>query len=291
MVNVAPRQRPATLPRPSTVAHKSFTSPFVDCIETFGTLKSPRFMRPMDGRVNGYVKFNWPRKRERESGFVEEIHDDSPPESSSRVTSPPVKTRESSISGEIGFSKTFFSPVTTKRRSSAAPILTPSSMSPSSTRSPLFSNQTITDTIQLDVGENPQFIPPHFGYDTRMDATDRGLWKFYINNWCPGRSVLGKTNLWLTDFAQMHGSAGVSAAIQSLAGIYVYDYQPNSIVRRRVNDRFAQAEQRFTDLLQLSSAITKDEVSELITIASLLSMQDVSLIYTTVLQSFKANHS
>ncbi|PHH84854.1 hypothetical protein CDD83_1263 [Cordyceps sp. RAO-2017] len=42
-----------------------------------------------------------------------------------------------------------------------------------------------------------------------MDQTDRKFWTFYIRNWCPGRSVLLETNLWLKDFAQMHKSDGL----------------------------------------------------------------------------------
>ncbi|KAM3559041.1 hypothetical protein ARSEF4850_004312 [Beauveria asiatica] len=94
-------------------------------------------------------------------------------------------------------------------------------------------------------------------------------------NWCPGRSVLTKTNLWLTDFASMQ-SPGVLAAIQSLAGIYVYDYLPDDTLRRRVNEKFAIAEARLSELLQDTSR-NDDQSSELVTLASLLSMQDVVL--------------
>ncbi len=96
-------------------------------------------------------------------------------------------------------------------------------------------------------------------------------------NWCPGRSVLTKTNLWLTDFASMQHSPGVLAAIQSLAGIYVYDYLPGDILRRRVNERFAIAEARLSELLQDTRSLDDNESSELVTLASLLSMQDVVL--------------
>ncbi|KAH7319748.1 hypothetical protein B0I35DRAFT_478071 [Stachybotrys elegans] len=36
-----------------------FTSPFKDCLEAFGTLPFPRYSRPPNGQINGYVKFNW----------------------------------------------------------------------------------------------------------------------------------------------------------------------------------------------------------------------------------------
>lgn len=87
-----------------------------------------------------------------------------------------------------------------------------------------------------------------------------------------------ETNLWLKDFAQMHKSDGVRAAIQSLAGIYIFDYLPRDDVRRRVNARYYEAELRFSWLLQdPDSARDEAQANELITIAVILSMQDVGV--------------
>lgn len=122
----------------------------------------------------------------------------------------------------------------------------------------------------------PRLIPSQYGYEAKMDPTDRRFWQFYIRNWCPGRSVLEETNLWLKDFAQMHKSVGVRSALQSLAGIYIYDYQPLESIRNAVNKRFEAAEKRFTQLLN-DAATYQDETqaNELITIAVILSMQDI----------------
>ncbi|KJK73608.1 hypothetical protein H634G_11117 [Metarhizium anisopliae BRIP 53293] len=95
----------------------------------------------------------------------------------------------------------------------------------------------------------PKLLPSHYGYEAKMDDTDRHFWMFYVRNWCPGRSVLEDTNLWLKDFAPMHKSPGVRSAIQSLAGIYIYDYLPLDSIRDRVNQRFSEAEQRLSQLL------------------------------------------
>lgn len=75
----------------------------------------------------------------------------------------------------------------------------------------------------------------------------------------------------------MHKSVGVRSAIQSLAGIYIYDYQPLDSIRERVNRRFEDAERRFSQLLN-DPATYRDEsrANELITIGVILSMQDVS---------------
>ena len=98
-----------------------------------------------------------------------------------------------------------------------------------------------------------------------------------VQNWCPGRSVLRGTNLWLADFARMQAKEGILAAIQSLAGIYIYDYQPSEVVRRRVRQHFAAAEFRLSHLFANASTLKGQDVTELITLASILSMQDIVL--------------
>jgi hypothetical protein len=82
----------------------------------------------------------------------------------------------------------------------------------------------------------------------------------------------------------MEGSEGVLCAIQSLAGIYVYDYQPMEEISRRINHRFALAEARLSHLLSRAD-LSVDEASELITIASILSMQDVSGLFSRILDT------
>lgn len=98
-----------------------------------------------------------------------------------------------------------------------------------------------------------------------------------IKAWCPGRTVLPETNPWLKDFAPMHRSDGIRAAIQGLAGLYVYDYQPSGEVERQVIGAFAKAESCYSSLLA-NSTTGKSEMctSEVITLAIILSMQDVS---------------
>jgi hypothetical protein len=85
-----------------------------------------------------------------------------------------------------------------------------------------------------------------------------------------------KTNLWLNDFARMHQNSGVRAAIQALAGVYIYDYTPTPKVRQQVNGLFKIAESRLTELINYPTELDDNLSEELITIATLLSMQDVS---------------
>lgn len=75
----------------------------------------------------------------------------------------------------------------------------------------------------------------------------------------------------------MHRSDGVRSAIQSLAGIYIYDYMPLKTIRARVNERFLNAENRFSLLLNDPTTTDDPELAdEFMTIAIILSMQDVS---------------
>lgn len=157
---------------------KSLVSPFHDCVESFGTFNSPRFQRPMNGQVNGYVKFNWPRKRERETGFVEEIPSDEPHQQLTNKGSPPTNIRESSLPSDsfVEAKKSLAVP----RRASAAPIMLTTSLpsSASSIYSPTLSTKSCDGAIEIATGEQPQLVPPHFGFEARMDTTDRGLWRF-----------------------------------------------------------------------------------------------------------------
>ncbi|KAL6696554.1 fungal-specific transcription factor domain-containing protein [Trichoderma pleuroticola] len=275
-----------------TTSH-GFVSPFKDCVSSFGIQASRRFSRPSDGTVNSYIKFNWPQRRTQggrsssvsviaqpgngaDDDQVEEIIRPSTQSSLSLVASNRHSNRHS------------------KQISQATEILLNSQRRPD--RSLSFSDSTLMSAgssysvtspsahpwnpqgrATHSSSQGPRMLPSHFGLVSKMDKIDRQLWAFYLRNWCPGRSILGKTNSWLQDFAPMEGNNGVLCAMQSLAGIYVYDYQPLEEISRRINHRFALAEARLSQLLAKTEP-TVDETSELITIASILSMQDI--VYT-----------
>ncbi|KAL6897184.1 fungal-specific transcription factor domain-containing protein [Trichoderma evansii] len=262
-----------------------FVSPFKDCLDTFGSL---RFPRPTDGTVNSYIKFNWPKRDEQSSrpssksvamqsgedddGQNEDVRQLSQ-SSSALVTATqasPQSTSEQLYIEQLG-------------RYSRSPSLPSSSTSRSAILSPSRSNSYArswdlrsSDTLRQMAGYTVPRIPSHFGFVSQMDDMDRRFFDFYTKNWCPGRSILTQTNLWLTDFACMEGSEGVRSAIQSLAGVYVYDYQPLERVSRRINIRYRQAEARLSHLLEKTD-LSVDEASELITILCIMSMHDIVL--------------
>ncbi len=88
--------------------------------------------------------------------------------------------------------------------------------------------------------------------------------------------MLRTTNVWLHFGSRQH-SPCILAAIQSLAGIYVHDYLPDDRVQRQVNEKFTIAEARLRKLLKDIRNLDYGASSELVTLASLLSMQDVVL--------------
>ncbi|KAG6006209.1 hypothetical protein E4U21_007248 [Claviceps maximensis] len=279
-------QRQQVNVRPPFPNNHLIESPFRDCIGTFGLTRSQSFHRPTNGQVNGYIKFSWPKENDKkrttpsrtspvsQTSRITELDDASEPHDTATssncvVVNGPRDTSTTVRDVMPDFSIDFSTYVSQTADMGYNAFITPRSTPPS------VHHHTIEEVASLGA---PQLIPSQYGYEAKMDSTDRRFWMFYIRNWCPGRSVLEDTNLWLKDFAQMHKSIGVRSAIQSLAGIYIYDYQPLDSIRDRVNRRFQDAEKRFTQLLN-DPATYRDEsqANEMITIGVILSMQDIVL--------------
>lgn len=65
-------------------------------------------------------------------------------------------------------------------------------------------------------------------------------------------------------------------AMDSLVGVYIFDYTSAPLVREHTNTSFDLADTRLEELLNRPH-LSADEVNETITIMILLAMQDVSL--------------
>jgi hypothetical protein len=302
----APQDQRRKKPRAKT----GLISPFKDFVATFGENPSPR-LKPRNGSVNGYVKFNWAKKNKKGR---QPSKPDSPtqpgasaPASASASATPSAGPARPSV--QVPAAGTEFPQ---QHAANAAQPSPPSSLIldvwPPSTRSSFslspqqlqaLSPDGILVALQYtaefwesvggeaELGEDPhqnprlagswsepQHLLPRFGFDANMDSMDSRFFEFYTQNWCPGRTILEQSNFWLTDFARMHSNDGVRAAIQSLAGIYIYDYAPTPAIKQRVNERFAQAEARFSYLLSNSSNPSSRDSDEVITLSVILSMQD-----------------
>ncbi|KAF7559997.1 hypothetical protein G7046_g4155 [Stylonectria norvegica] len=254
-------------------------SPFSDDGDRLVSSIYPRYDRPLDGQVNGYVKFNWPKNRRGSSvrqnvpeipTVLEDDVEELPPQPTVSRSSSIVSTV--SLIGPVPAPSSGYglamSPMTTNYAWTQFPSPPPGSISPPSLQH---------SDVSMVISGDPGLLPPLFGYHAKMDRIDRRLWQFYVHNWCPGRSVLNNTNLWLKDFAQMHENEGIRCAIQSLAGVYIYDYLPDESIRKRINDRYALADAHFSRLLAAPESHETGKGSEVITMAVILSMQDIVL--------------
>ncbi|CAF3484750.1 unnamed protein product [Fusarium graminearum] len=252
-----------------------FVSPFASK-ERLTVSALPRFARPHNGQVNGYVKFNWPTKQDSS-----QQPDPTPLQSEDDVEDiTPHISRSRPDNHNSGIVYLDMSAPTTSR--------TQSRRASSVTIELVLGGGTPSQAMMVNPSPSPQEVfaraprkvPKKFGHEAAMadmDYIDRRLFDFYIKNWCPGRSVLENTNLWLKDLAPMGRNKGILHAIQSLAGVYIYDYLPDERIRKRINERYTMANEYFAELLNAPQSRTQGEGREVITMAVLLSMQDVIL--------------
>ncbi|KAF4441676.1 hypothetical protein F53441_11936, partial [Fusarium austroafricanum] len=259
-------------------------SPFTANEDRLIVSASPRYHRPKNGQVNGYVKFHWPSRgpSRRPSEPVPLPSEDDVEDITANITRSHTLDRSPSIITLVG-------PLPA-HGISPAPNGTVSPMSIeggwASASSPILmaglpvSSQDAS--LTLTTGE-PRMLPPQFGFQAKMDNIDRRLFEFCMlflpSPWAftRRRSVLSNTNLWLKDLAPMHNNEGILHAIQSLAGVYIYDYLPDERIRQRINQRYVMADQYFSTLLNAPESRENGKGQEVITMAVLLSMQDVVL--------------
>ncbi|RYC79969.1 hypothetical protein BFJ63_vAg17143 [Fusarium oxysporum f. sp. narcissi] len=208
----------------------------------------PRFSRPENGQVNGYVKFNWPSRStsRRPSALIPLSSEDDVEDTTPNSVRPQTTVRSPSIIlvGPV--------PVASPVPSGTVPPMSIEG-TPASASSPIMMASSPgspqNSSSQAVITGDPRMLPPQFGFQAKMDNIDRRLFEFCmsafgpagnhslgalclyqasadnlltdIKNWCPGRSVLSNTNLWLKDLAPMHKNEGILHAIQSLAGVYI----------------------------------------------------------------------
>ncbi|OBS15806.1 hypothetical protein FPOA_13415 [Fusarium poae] len=261
-----------------------FVSPFTSK-ERLTVSACPRFARPHNGQVNGYVKFNWPTKQD--SG---QPPDPTPSQSDDDVEDiTPHISRSRPDTHNSGMVYLDMSAPTTSRTQSrrASSVTIELVLGGSTTSQAMMVNSSPSPQV---FARAPRMVPKKFGHKAamaEMDYIDRRLFDFYIKNWCPGRSVLTTTNLWLKDLAPMGENKGILHAIQSLAGVYIYDYLPDERIRKRINERYDMANEYFVELLTAPESRMRGQGREVITMAVLLSMQDVILTERRLKKPYK----
>ncbi|KAG5664645.1 hypothetical protein KAF25_008379 [Fusarium avenaceum] len=258
-----------------TAVGRLVLSPFTANEDRLIVAAFPRYARPENGQVNGYVKFHWPSRTtsRRPSGYVPMSFEEDVEDITPNVIRSQTISRSPNLTNFVGPAPAM-SPVA---NGTVSPISNDGAWSSASSVTMAANSPISAQDSQSVVTGDPKMLPPQFGFQAKMDNIDRRLFEFYIKNWCPGRSVLSNTNLWLKDLAPMHKNEGILHAIQSLAGVYIYDYLPDERIRQRINQRYHMADEYFCKLLNAPESRVTGEGKEVITMAVLLSMQDIVL--------------
>lgn len=161
-------------------SRQAITSPFSDCIDSFGrSFSLKRFSRPLDGRVNGYIKFSWPQKGDggKPTATVIEVTDlDHDGDSSGFETVTSQHSYALSVQRRVSASPT--TSTATLMSGGDSPFSTASTLALSHHDTLLSPTGSFTQYLESEATENPRFVPPHFGHYTKMDSMDRKLFKF-----------------------------------------------------------------------------------------------------------------
>lgn len=171
---------------PGVLGNEILDSPFRDCIGTFGSQKLQSFVRPSDGIVNGYVKFSWRKVKHAKqnsasykasisnaNGVVEiaysnETSDEFASQCPTTPTYPsPAPSRSEKLPLEFSVDVSgFFS----QPSELDAPSHSPAGLYP-------YPTHLNASTEVISIGA-PKLLPPQYGYEAKMDDTDRRFWMF-----------------------------------------------------------------------------------------------------------------
>lgn len=166
-----------------------FVSPFKDCLGSFGKLTAPRFPRPSDGKVNGYIKFNWPDRRasNARSSSISVLPDDHDNEYDEEdQTQSLVSNSQNSLTlysrSVESIASSSSSPTYPSFSGQASELISNFIYNPSisSQSSPILSTKYISSELLSgsQSAQSPRLVPPHFGLVAKMDQMDRSFWSF-----------------------------------------------------------------------------------------------------------------
>jgi hypothetical protein len=206
-----PRLLPATAstesssnPPPSPISNTSrrksrsrypLVTPFQDCVGQFGKVTEIRFKRPHNGRVNGYIKFNWPQERSHADRSAMAPAARQNEEASSRLL-PTARPSQSNTVAKATVINSLPLPTASVSPTPVSPTLSDVSasfaMGRSGAPSPTLSEEEMQQSTAQD---HPQFLPSQFGYGAKMDFMDRMFWTFCEFATHPLDFVSGKGHL------------------------------------------------------------------------------------------------
>lgn len=145
-------------------------SPFKDCLGNFGKANRRRFDRPFDGKVNGYIKFNWPkeRKQRRLSALASNGDKNGDAKTSQTALSFGSTTSAQGIIMPFEFDYQGFDFAKFQNCIAQFDVYNSVFSLPSDTDAP----------VTVGAMGAPRMVPKMFGYEADMDHTDRKLWTF-----------------------------------------------------------------------------------------------------------------
>lgn len=158
------------------------TSPFKDCLGSFGKGNQLSFARPQGGKINGYIKFNWPKSKQDLCASVQDLA----PGRATAVTSVTSIAHTSTPLSVVPSSS--ISDRAVVSAAVAGPALgVDTNAHPNTWKNlPAAGFQTIVTLPSTSGGfepvnvtvDSPRRVPELFGYHAKMDTTDRKLWTF-----------------------------------------------------------------------------------------------------------------
>lgn len=95
--------------------------------------------------------------------------------------------------------------------------------------------------------------------------------------YCQGRTLLAKTNFWMSSIAAMAVEEEcVKHALLALAGAYVLDYLPSPQLLARTNNHYQQAVGLINEALRTTGMRATERGDSIVSALSLLIVDDVS---------------
>lgn len=167
------------IPRTEETALNEFAiSPFTSDGDRLSESSTARFTRPEDGRVDGYIKFHWPKKSQDRRLSQQSVPASSRPDDDGEHASEHISQGPSDRSNSGEMSLNLAMPATSRMQNGMAMSTTVGLTWEGDTSSPVMAISSRPP--QGEFGRMPPMLPTQFGMETtiKMDWIDRRLFEF-----------------------------------------------------------------------------------------------------------------
>lgn len=159
-----------------TAVGRLVLSPFTANEDRLIVAAFPRYARPENGQVNGYVKFHWPSRTtsRRPSGYVPMSFEEDVEDITPNVIRSQTISRSPNLTNFVG-PVPAMSPVA---NGTVSPISNDGAWSSASSVTMAANSPISAQDSQSVVTGDPKMLPPQFGFQAKMDNIDRRLFEF-----------------------------------------------------------------------------------------------------------------